>query len=86
MKKWIAAVLGTLAAILAGLAIDLITLGVPSVPTLLGVLSLLVACLGALGPSSGPGTPPMRTRRGGPPLHGSGVHPWARMRATVGCC
>ena len=48
MKKWIAAILGTLAAILAGLAIDLITLGVPSVPTLLGVLSLLVACLGAL--------------------------------------
>jgi hypothetical protein len=48
MKKWIAAVLGTLAAILAGLAIDLIAMGVPSVPPLLGVLSLLVACLGAL--------------------------------------
>lgn len=48
MKKWIAAIPGTLAAILAGLAINLIALGVPSVPTLLGVLGLLVACLGAL--------------------------------------
>ena len=48
MKKWIAAILGTLVAILAGLASDLIALGVPSVPTLLGVLGLLVVYLGAL--------------------------------------